>query len=78
MSEYETLIYETQDHVALITMNRPDKRNALNAELNADLLSAFQEAAGRRDHPGRCAHRGWQGILCRGRFNGRCHHPHSR
>lgn len=44
MPTYETLIYETQDRVALITMNRPDKRNALNAELNADLLSAFQEA----------------------------------
>ncbi|MBE2220964.1 MAG: enoyl-CoA hydratase/isomerase family protein [Anaerolineae bacterium] len=44
MSVYETLIYEIQDNVALITMNRPDKRNALNATLNADLLSAFQQA----------------------------------
>jgi 2-(1,2-epoxy-1,2-dihydrophenyl)acetyl-CoA isomerase len=44
MSKYETLIYEIQDNVALITMNRPDKRNALNAELNADLFSAFQQA----------------------------------
>ena len=44
MPKFETLIYEVQDRVALITMNRPDKRNALNAELNADLLSAFQQA----------------------------------
>ena len=44
MSVYETLIYEIQDNVAILTMNRPDKRNALNAALNADLLSAFQQA----------------------------------
>jgi 2-(1,2-epoxy-1,2-dihydrophenyl)acetyl-CoA isomerase len=45
MSDYETLIYQVKNNVALITMNRPERRNALNAELNADLLSAFQEAA---------------------------------
>jgi len=44
MSVYETLIYETEDNVAILTMNRPERRNALNAELNADLLSAFQQA----------------------------------
>ncbi len=43
MSEYETLIYKTQDNVAVITMNRPERRNALNEQLNADLLSAFQQ-----------------------------------
>lgn len=44
MSVYETLIYEIQDNVAILTMNRPERRNALNAQLNADLLSAFQQA----------------------------------
>ena len=45
MPQYETLMYETQGHVALITMNRPERRNALNMRLNKDLLAAFQEAA---------------------------------
>lgn len=44
MTTYQTLIYETRARVALITMNRPDKRNALNAILNAELLAAFQQA----------------------------------
>ncbi|PIE79736.1 MAG: enoyl-CoA hydratase [Chloroflexi bacterium] len=44
MSEYKTLTYKTEDKVAVITMNRPERRNALNTQLNADLLSAFQQA----------------------------------
>jgi len=34
--------YEEKGRVALIAMNRPDKRNALNAELGADLLAAWR------------------------------------
>ena len=33
----ETVIYEVKDNVAKITMNRPDKRNALNHRLLNDL-----------------------------------------
>ena len=49
MSTYETLLYEVTDNVALITMNRPDKRNALNAALNADLLTAFEQTQADED-----------------------------
>ncbi|MBK8988700.1 MAG: enoyl-CoA hydratase/isomerase family protein [Chloroflexi bacterium] len=45
MSDYETVLYETQANVALITMNRPERRNALNMTLNKDLLAAFRQAA---------------------------------
>lgn len=45
MPDYETVIYELQDHLALITMNRPEKRNAMNLTLNRELLSAVREAA---------------------------------
>jgi len=45
MSDYETLVYEVQNGVGLITMNRPDRRNALNMTLNKELLAAFQQAA---------------------------------
>jgi 2-(1,2-epoxy-1,2-dihydrophenyl)acetyl-CoA isomerase len=44
MSTYETLLYQVSSNVARITMNRPERRNALNPALNADLLAAFQQA----------------------------------
>jgi len=40
----ETVIYEVKEHIAKITMNRPDKRNALNYTLLDDLDAAFKEA----------------------------------
>lgn len=36
--------YETHNRVAYITLNRPDKRNALNPELIAQLTNAFEKA----------------------------------
>lgn len=44
-SSFETVLYQVQTHVAQITMNRPDRRNALNQTLNQELLKAFQQAA---------------------------------
>jgi len=34
---YETLIFEIEDHVATIRLNRPDSRNALNLRLKQEL-----------------------------------------
>ncbi len=39
------LTYENSDHAAIITLNRPDKLNALSAGLRAALASALDEAA---------------------------------
>ena len=41
---YETIIVEVEDHVALITLNRPDALNALNDQLLNELVRALQEA----------------------------------
>lgn len=41
---FSTVLYEQDDQVAQITLNRPERRNALNAQLNKDLLAAFRHA----------------------------------
>ena len=45
MSEsYETILYETSDGIVRITLNRPDKRNALNSTMLEELVAAFEAA----------------------------------
>lgn len=41
---YETIIYEVDDHVATITLNRPQALNALSAQLLGELSQAMAEA----------------------------------
>lgn len=40
-----TVLYETKNRIAYITLNRPDKRNALNHAMVRDLTEAFVHAA---------------------------------
>ncbi|WP_417723136.1 enoyl-CoA hydratase [Salipiger sp.] len=40
---FETIIVEVEDHVATITLNRPDALNALNSRLLSELAQAFGE-----------------------------------
>jgi methylglutaconyl-CoA hydratase len=44
MSEYQAIIYEIKNDVAYLTLNRPDKRNALNDHLIGELKRALAEA----------------------------------
>jgi len=43
---YETLLYDVRDTVAFVTINRPDKRNALNDRVMAELGDAAGRIAG--------------------------------
>lgn len=43
-TEYETLLYESADRIVRITLNRPDKRNALTPTMLEELHDAFTRA----------------------------------
>ncbi|MDQ3653316.1 MAG: enoyl-CoA hydratase, partial [Acidobacteriota bacterium] len=42
MSSYETLLVERRGRVALITINRPEKRNALNIQTRQEGAAALE------------------------------------
>jgi enoyl-CoA hydratase len=44
MSDYESILYSVEDRIARITLNRPEKRNALNFGLRRDLVDALRVA----------------------------------
>lgn len=41
---FETLLYEIDEGIAVVTVNRPDKLNALNAQVVQELGQAFHQA----------------------------------
>jgi enoyl-CoA hydratase len=48
MEEYDTLRYEKDGHVTVLTYDRPEQRNAVSREMNAELHHAWQRF---RDDP---------------------------
>ena len=44
-AEYETILYETVDHAAWITLNRPEVLNAQSDELRAEVVQALEQAS---------------------------------
>jgi enoyl-CoA hydratase len=47
MPDYETILVEKRDRVAILTINRPDKLNALNSKVHTEGVAALDEL--RRD-----------------------------
>ena len=43
MTTYETLLIKKSDGVAVIALNRPTKRNAMNPTLHRDMTAALEE-----------------------------------
>jgi enoyl-CoA hydratase/carnithine racemase len=48
-SEFQCLTYMIADYVALITLNRPERRNALNRRAYDEIEAVFRAAARDRD-----------------------------
>lgn len=45
MADYATILYDTADHAAWITMNRPEVLNAQSDELRAEVTQALERAS---------------------------------
>lgn len=45
MADYQSILYSVDDATARITLNRPDKRNALNAEIMGEVKDAVERSA---------------------------------
>jgi len=43
MADYQTILIEKRDKVAILTINRPDKLNALNSKVHMEGVSALEE-----------------------------------
>jgi 2-(1,2-epoxy-1,2-dihydrophenyl)acetyl-CoA isomerase len=41
---YTAVLYEKRDHVAILTLNRPERLNAISGELRADVHAVVEEA----------------------------------
>jgi enoyl-CoA hydratase/carnithine racemase len=44
-ADFTCLLYEVRDHVAIVTINRPDRRNALNRRAYDEVEAAFRAAS---------------------------------
>lgn len=42
---YETVVYEKEDGIAVMTLNRPDKKNAFDAQMQAEMDAVLTEVA---------------------------------
>ncbi len=49
MSEYQDILYETDGRLAYITLNRPEKLNALSNNLRGEVMHAMKEAEADRE-----------------------------
>jgi enoyl-CoA hydratase len=43
MANYEAITYSVENHIALITLNRPKTRNAINMQMRIELYEALKD-----------------------------------
>ena len=54
---YEHILIEAEDGVGIVTLNRPDKLNAMNRQLSSELRDAVKRDGCRRGDRLHCHHR---------------------
>ena len=47
--KYENICFESEDNIALVTLNRPQRRNALSLALMQELIACLDEIGSRRE-----------------------------
>jgi len=47
--DFGSFLYESMDRVATITLNRPERFNAISETMPDDIASAFKQAVSERD-----------------------------
>lgn len=50
--EFENIIYKVDGGIATIQLNRPKALNALNSDINHDIMEAIKLVQGGRQRPG--------------------------
>jgi enoyl-CoA hydratase len=58
------VVYQVDDHVAVITIDRPEARNAVSPEVAQGIEGAIDAAEGERRSLGHDPHRDSAGVLC--------------
>ena len=41
--EYQTILYEVQNQIAFVTLNRPESMNAVNRQMTRELVDACRQ-----------------------------------
>ncbi|HWO87109.1 MAG TPA: hypothetical protein VNN75_11560, partial [Stellaceae bacterium] len=54
---YEHILIDAEDGVGIVTLNRPDKLNAMNRQLSSELHDGGETDGGRRGDRLHCHHR---------------------
>ena len=65
MAQTELVLFSIENHVALITVNNPDRRNALTEEMSTRLRDAVERAEDHDDVHAVVVTGGGQGVLRR-------------
>ena len=47
--DFDSVLYESMDRVATITLNPPERLNAISENMPDDIASAFKQAVSERD-----------------------------